>query len=839
MLVVENNLKILCSAAVFLLTLTLGHPVAWAVSPPNDTGSASSFAGSEQGVADGGSTANSNSSQSDQIGEIVVTAQKRAQSIDEVGIAITALSSDQLKSQGINGLADLVKADPSFVVTNSEWGAPVYQIRGVSYNDYSLSASPTVSVYSDEIPYAYPLMSKGATFDLDRVEVLKGPQGTLYGQNATGGAVNYIAAKPTDTFHAGAEATYSRFGAVNLTGFVSGPLTDTLTARFSFNTDSGGAWQQSYTRNDSLGNKDDQFARLLLNWTPTEKLTVLVNFNMWEDHSEQQAGQLIGIYETIPSFAAERPLVTGAPVAPANNRAADWEPGYHPSNDERYYQGSLRADYRFTDHVTLTYLGSYENYTQNDLQDPTGDTNTYLQRQVGTISSNSQEVRLSGDMPDAHMNWLLGGNYVRSITDENQDIDVSGGTVAAAYEGLEEAVGLAPNIISTFDNRSTDNSVAEAAFGNLEFHPIDALGLHAGARYTETDIHHASCSFADGTGFAEALTAYETLFQSLSPNPAGVTPINPQGCTTLGPTLQPLYYRQSLNQDNVSWRVGADWTPIDKTLVYASISRGFKAGDFPTLSASSYLAERPAVQESILAYELGTKSRLLDNRLEVTGSVFLYEYNDKQFEMREPFPVVGDLNTLINVPRSRETGVELMVKYLPTSHVALNFRSTYLATKVTSDYQGFNQFSSIPIDLKGETFPGVPKWALGGDAEYHWDLNEHYSAFVGVDTRYQTQSQGQFGSYEALSAGYVSTPSALNPTTPPVQPGSLSTVIDAYAVTDLRAGMVSRDGHWRYEAFGSNVTNKYYWTAARVTGDSVVRFTGLPAIYGIRVAYKY
>ncbi|MEA3151667.1 MAG: iron complex outerrane recepter protein, partial [Gammaproteobacteria bacterium] len=160
--------------------------------------------------------------------EILVTAQKRSQSINDVGMSITAVTDAQLRDLGVRSVADLSKIEPSFIVSNSPYGAPVYSIRGVGYNEKSLAASPAVSVYVDEIPYAYPALTKGATLDLERVEVLKGPQGTLFGQNATGGAINYIAAKPTDKPEAGYELTYGRFGAVNVNGYVSGPLTDTL-----------------------------------------------------------------------------------------------------------------------------------------------------------------------------------------------------------------------------------------------------------------------------------------------------------------------------------------------------------------------------------------------------------------------------------------------------------------------------------------------------------------------------------------------------------------------------------------------------------------------------------
>ena len=126
-----------------------------------------------------------------ELGEIIVTAQKRAQSVDTVGMTINAATGDELKELGVAKVEDLIKIEPSFVVSQSSQGQPVYSIRGVGFNTTTVGAPSAVSVYVDEVPYPYVVMSKGALLDLERVEVLKGPQGTLFGQNTTGGAVNY------------------------------------------------------------------------------------------------------------------------------------------------------------------------------------------------------------------------------------------------------------------------------------------------------------------------------------------------------------------------------------------------------------------------------------------------------------------------------------------------------------------------------------------------------------------------------------------------------------------------------------------------------------------------
>jgi outer membrane receptor protein involved in Fe transport len=768
--------------------------------------------------------------------EIVVTAQKRSQSINTVGMAITAMTGDQLKEQGVTDVAGLSRIDPSFAVAQGNWGGVVYQIRGVGYNDFSLAASPTVSVYTDEVPYAYPDMSKGATFDLERVEVLKGPQGTLYGQNATGGAVNYIANKPTDTPAAGIEGTYGSFNATNFNGFVSGPLTDTLKARLSFDLDRGGAWQRSYTRNDTLGAKDDEFVRLLLDWTPTDKLKISVNLNAWADNSDTQAGQLQGVFLQHAGDAIYTPSQTDARAAPQNARAADWLAGTQPANDEHYYQGSVRAQYAFTDNLQLTYLGSYEHYRQDDLTEPDGIDHQLSLLQGGSVWSMSQELRMSGALFEDKLIWLAGGGYTRSVTDESQFEEIGG--ITSAYSLIAFNHGTP---FTAFYNDSSDDSVSKAAFGNVEYHPVEPLALHVGARFTQTDLSHGGCTKDDGDGeLAASITGYEShLLQGV-----GVIPAVAGGCITLDTIdannlYHPSYTSQTLDQNNVSWNVGANWTPLPRTMLYATVSKGYKAGSFPTLTATLSNALLPVTQESVLAYETGVKARFADNRIQLDGDIFYYDYRNKQVEMRELEGIFGLLNTLVNIPRSAEKGAEVALRLLPTANLAITFHGTYIDSEVTSAYLGYNPFSTTPIDLQGEPFPNVPRWSVNTDVEYSWDMNGRYSPFVGMDARYQTQSQGEFGGYQALAAGYGVTPSPLQPTIPPVQAGSLATIDDAYGVLDLRAGVLSRDGRWKIEAFANNVTNTYYWTQARNAADAVFRFAGMPRTYGVTLGYRY
>lgn len=276
------------------------------------------------------------------IGDIIVTAQKREQALNDVPLSITAASGEKLQDQGITDVADLGKIVPGFNYTESAFATPVYTLRGIGFYDTSLAAKPTVSIYQDQVAIPFSIMTRGATLDLERVEVLKGPQGTLFGSNATGGAINYIAAKPTTTFKAGLDASIARFGEVTAGGFVSGPISDTISARVAVRTEQGGAWQRSYTRDDKLGDRNFTTGRLLVDFEPSDALRFELNLNGFIDKSDGQAAQLIGVVPLgNPARAGES---YSYPIAPLNNRAADWTPGQDPKRDDWYYQASLRGD---------------------------------------------------------------------------------------------------------------------------------------------------------------------------------------------------------------------------------------------------------------------------------------------------------------------------------------------------------------------------------------------------------------------------------------------------------------------------------------------------------------
>jgi outer membrane receptor protein involved in Fe transport len=723
--------------------------------------------------------------------EIVVTAQKRSESANSVPMSISALSGDDLRAQGINDVGDLEKVVPGFTYTPSPYAVPIYSIRGIGFNESSLGAKPDVSVYVDEVPLAFPIMTAGAGLDLQHVEVLKGPQGTLFGQNSTGGAINYVAAKPTNTFEAGVDVDYGRFNSVNLEGFVSGPLSDTLRGRIAIRSEQSGDWQQSYTTGNTTGRKNKFSERAILDWTPVEALKVEFSLSGYVDKSDNQAAQFLAFTPLGVDLAAV-PGVAAYTQAPGNDRAADWGPRSEYPRDDLLIQPALRVEYALPYGLQLTSLTSYAHYNETNAEDPDGVTYQNLEYVTDAqIRSFNQEVRLAGLIGnEAH--WIVGGNYARDTVDQ-KDNGFDG------YDTNGYALG-APGFF-TYYNLSDQTFADTAAFANIDYDVLPAVTLHAAARYTKADLAFNGCTGDSGDGALAA--AWNRVFG---------TDANPGQCVTLSPTFTTGSVSKTLDQDNVSWRTGIDWKPADAALLYANVSKGYKSGSFPILSASVSGQLDPVTQESVLAYETGFKLTALDRTLQLNGALFYYDYTDKQIRGRVVVPVFGPLEALVNVPKSDIKGAELEVTAVPFTGLTAKLGATFIDSQI----KNFTNYDpdGVQGNFTGESFPLTPRWQGFADAQYEWPVRDSLSAFVGGNLSARSGTNGGLGDLPLLN-------------------------IPSYALLDLRAGVATSDGKWRFSLWGHNVTDKYYWTIADHIADTTVRFAGMPATFGVSATYRY
>jgi len=752
---------------------------------------------------------------------ITVTAQKREQSVDDVGMSIDAFSGDQLRERGVSDPRDLIKLVPGFTYTRSQFDQPTYTIRGVGYYESSLAAGPTVSVYVDQVPLPYPSMTRGAILDLERVEVLKGPQGTLFGQNSTGGAINYIAAKPTDELEAGLRLSYGRFNTFEGEGFISGPLSDTLSARLAVKTEQSSDWQESTSRDDTLGSRNFTTARLILDFEPSDVLRFELNVNGWLDKSDTQAPQAIEITPVNPMLTLD-PRVANAVIANPNAREADWDPDQDFSRDNEFLQVSLRGDYDLSDNITLTSISSYQTFDQFAFQDADGTPARNLHIiPRGEIESFSQELRLSGTANNDRLNWIVGGNYQDDKVEDNQQI----------FLGESTGAFVGPLFFDTFFNISDNDIQTWAVFGNAEYQLTEQFSLQGGVRYTEAKAAFESCTVDSGAGDLATIFGF---IQSLVMFP-GPAPLAGE-CITLLPDFSTGQVTDELNEDNLSWRAGANWKPFgDGTLIYANISQGYKAGSFPTLSASNSGQLDPVIQEKLLAYEVGFKTPLANQTAQLNGAVFYYDYTDKQLRGRVQDPIFGQLEKLVNIPNSKIWGAEIQALWSPIEGLRLSANASYVASEILanddgSDFSNFPQRVGPEIPLTGNEFPYTPNWQFSADAQYDWSLTPNIDAFVGASVVYQSKTKGGLEDANAGQPLNQAPSSAYN---------DPALAIDAYTLVDLRAGIQSPNDRWELSVWGKNVTDEYYWVNVLKTQDTLNRYAGSPATYGVTFAIKY
>jgi outer membrane receptor protein involved in Fe transport len=737
------------------------------------------------------------------LNDIVVTAQKRSESINDVPISITAVGGDELASRGINDAAALQKVVPGFVVSNTYFGSPVYYLRGVGFYDTAIAARPSVALYADEAPIAFPIMGKGTTLDLERVEVLKGPQGTLFGSNATGGAINFVAAKPTRDVSGGGSLSFGRFNNLVIDGFLSGPLSEAVGARIAVQYETMDDWQKGYTTNRTNGSKDILSGRGTLEARPGERLTLRLTASGTIDRSDTIVPQLVAKDLTLTQIS---PNFIAYPFAPAGSiRAADvstdFPDGRSTKRDDWAWQLALRADYEATDDLTLTSLTSLARAGQDHGYDADGTTLAVTNLGIhGVVRTIFQEFRAAGSA--GGFNYLVGANYQNDKSSELVTFllpEGRSGRVFLPLLGLP-AIDLVPEIA----DQKTE-SWAVYVSGDIELG--SAFTLRGGIRYTETKTNFAGCAQAGGNlQYAAGITRV-----------LGTRSLASGECATFTQAADGSYTPQlvvdQLKEDNISWRVGLDYKPTNHTLLYASVSKGYKAGAFSNISAVFATQYTPVPQESLTAYEIGVKSDLVPDVLHVNAAVFYYDYAHKQLMGTVPAPVFGKLTALVSVPKSRVQGFEADVQLQPFDGFRLRAASTYTDTKVRGSFDSFTPFG-VPVDFKDTEFPNTPKWQANGGAEYRWGVGSNLAAFVDLSLVYRGKSYADFVKDSRL-------------------------FVPDYTLVDGRIGVESEDGTWRFQLWGRNLTNKLNYTTVVVRQEAIVRTVGLPRTFGVSVGYKF
>lgn len=789
------------------------------------------------------------------IEEIVVTAQKREQRVNEVPITISAFSGEQLQALGVTDVRDIGVLVPGLTVNDSGQGTPIYTLRGVGFNDTTYTATGTVGLYVDEVNLPYSAMSKGPSLDIERVEVLKGPQGTLYGRNTTGGLINQITRKPTAHFESGGSLSYGSYESFDGEAFVSGPLADSLSGRIALRgLYSGEGWQTSNTRpDDTLGEVAKGSGRVSFDWRPADDVSVYFAADGWIDRSEPQAPQVVGINPQNGIFgeAALSPQVKNYPLVPlrgADPRVADWNPEREWQRNDRFASQALRVDWDLGERTRWTTLLSHLKVEARDSDDIQSGFNFYNIESTtnARIETSALESRLSGAWGE-HVDWLIGVNlsrddgrekhylYLDSVSgffpiklpllDRLADLGLDLGGIVASIPGLPgQYAGILQQLQegnSPLSNRfltmGESHIRQRAAFTSIDWRFVDTLTLNVGARYTENRENFEGCSAesADsvGLGFNNVFTllSYVNALQyRLRTGQAGNPGIvGKEDCLSLGADGNTDPYIDTVKDRNWSGRVALDWQPDAQSLYYVSFSRGYKAGGFPVLNASNKEQLTPTRQEELLATEFGAKLTLWERRLQANVAAFYYDYKDKQLLTKLRDPIFGPLPVLRNAPRSHVFGAEVELQARPVNGLFLSLAATRIHTQV-DEFISTND-SGDEQDFSGRPFNYSPEYEINAVADYTVPLFGLYAG-IGADVQRSGQTNGTLSGREEYD-------------------------MPAYTLLGARLHLSAPDQRWSLAVFGRNLTDELYSIASYNAGDSIARFTGRPRTYGVTVGF--
>jgi iron complex outermembrane recepter protein len=747
------------------------------------------------------------------IEEIVVVAQKREQLIQDVGIAVTAFSGRNLRERDIDQSEDLYQLIPNVnLQNNGGGGAPVVIVRGVGLQSFRINDSPTTAFYVDDVYQTSVASAEWTMFDLERVEVLKGPQGGLYGRNALGGAIQIISRTPSvDEANNGyASLGFEEYSRKELEAAASFAIGDKLAIRVAGRAvDGSDAPYRSVTGGYEYGAEDRDAGRVTLRISPSDSLDITLRLHGGSDKSELEPLRPVGVYANLGPFPT-RPTVSRAlmaglggvlpnPLCPSIMSGAGANPVtcatatgvtpafYGVTADALYgsasaFRGFLDSDWTGTGFTLDLELGDYrlQTITGGDsidyrrYQDFEGTALEHLHIDYNTeIDAWSQEVRFFYEGSDT-LSWVVGATYAEDDLHENTLLFGTQGVLPVIFGGAV----FSPQVY----DQATE---AFALYGHAEWRFADPWNLVGELRYTDEDK-----SFVGGArlGFAN------------------------------GATVPFVSTDDSISFDAWSGKVGLEWTLTDDLLTYATISRGFKTGGFFGGFPTNVAQLAPFDAETLWGLELGVKSDLADGRLRLNGSVFSYDREDVQQNAADPTSPIN-IKRITNIGDVDTVGAEAEVTWLATDRLSLNFGVGATDAEVGSST--FIQAASLPFlpdtSIEGSNLPNYSDLSVNFVGRYEGSFRANLGWFAQLEGRYQSEQD--------LSI-------ITNPVEVPVfqEPG--------YSLWNVRFGINGDD--WAAQLFVNNASDETYRVLARNDGAfGIHELYGMPRSAGVSFQYQW
>jgi len=760
------------------------------------------------------------------IEEILVTAQRRSESAQNIPIAISALSEKTLENIGFQRPNDVGAVVPN-VQVSEVFGRfqPIFSIRGVSQSDYNSNVTSPVGVYVDEAYIGAVFLHGLNFFDIERVEVLRGPQGTLYGKNTTGGAINLISKAPDvdGKLSSNFRMSYGNYKAVSLDAGIEAPLIEgVLAARLAVTYADDEGYQRNVTNNSRLAETHYWGVRGTLAFEPSDNFKAILRYT----HGKTDQAATAPLHEG----SVQIPGV-GAVDFSGYQRPATL--GFREREDNR--SGDVEVD---LDLVTLSATLSAKSF---DIVSVTSYHKGDYFQQANTDGSPLQLLEIDWSSKTESFSQDL-----RMVTTGSDDFKL----IAGGYYGWENVKAfnlfkgfesplvpirfVAPELASLLETygilQQRQELVREswAAYSQVRWDFADRWGLDLGLRYTNDldrmpyynvsrlDYNRNPIgSFVPGN-ISPTLLGFPVDNAFLPPSPAF-----PAGLYLNGPYTTDSMPAQRQRNQRVTGKFGVDFKPTEDMMLYASYSRGYRSGNFN--GGNYFIPKTPeqgsyAKPEVLDAYEVGIKSEWFDKRLRLNAAVFQYDYTDQQF-----VNVVGVSVALENAGSSRIRGFEVEALAKPFDGLTLQASANILDAKFKSLSLSDTSTPDITdsIDLSGNRLISSPKFSATLGLDYSFAVSQSFDLDLHVDGSYRTHQwfsayNGQIG-YENIS-----------------QKG--------YALANGRVSLVNDDAGYTIALWSKNLFDKKYTSyAIDLTGGFGYDYflSGAPRTYGLELAYKF
>lgn len=797
--------------------------------------------------------------------EVIVTAQKREQGLQDVPIAVQAFGAEQITNLSATDIGDLGIFTPNVSISQAA-NQPSYSIRGIGTSDFGIGADPAVGVYQDGVYIGRSGGSKVAFNDIARVEILNGPQGTLFGRNAAAGAIQYVTNKPDEELYGWARATVGDYNRYQLDGVANVPLAENLYFRTGVLWNERDGWIDNVTNGDDLAREGNRSINTQLRWLPTDKLDT--NLRLEFDQTDQDS--------RVRSSAVWGPRDNGGGF---NKVASDsdlpekrdlWGAAYHLTYD--------------MDWATLTSISSYRHFETRNPEEKDGSAELFFFFNDLNKEKNdalSQELRLDGEV-GSKWRWTAGLNaydeHARQtsgihLSPQSLDKLIAEGEIGAPYDAFPPGlpIDLAFTQFPDPFNQRTVTSGAQAlqddiryreeirinakyrsyaGFTDVTYDITDTLALTGGVRYTQDDKE-----FGRFVRYNDYVIAF-----------AFPTETRLDGNGKYDPNGELGFLQTNENWSKMTPRAVLEWRALEEMMLYLSYAEGYKAGGF---NSAGEIFAPPFDPEEVTNYEAGIKSSWLDNTVRMNAAVFSYTYDNLQslaFIEAECLPDSTVGTYLFETSDVEGDGFELNVNWLALPSLELYFNTGYLdATYERREERRVIDGVCQVIDRSGETFAESPDLNYTVGANYSFDFSngselqfalaynftsgaERTSCSYVVNNKAAGLPNDVYGLTEVDGKLIISDFSATGSLTEP--PFSECPDGDDFEQLNARVAYNSPERDWTVAAFVTNATN---WTPDNVDpgglgGELATGFsdgspsygrTEEPRMYGMEFRYNF